>query len=260
MPFIKTFTTLVIMFVSLNLFMMIYKKYERKMREGMENKYEDEDDNLNRGPNEGNPENNKENNLLSFEQCKRYCRNKNAQYMNWNHSFNVQLNADETLKRPCYCSNENNTDKDDNSWSSYHVTRSERPSHRGKEIVGETVHSDSQNINNKKQSAYETSAEVDTRNESKMYPTNRTTGLMTETDKDSSQISSSTPNKDAVDSDLPGVAMRQSNTQLLASKSLNPSASFGRRGLKNPKSEYKTGPPRDPMLRPRPYNSLMDIF
>jgi hypothetical protein len=264
MPFVKTFTTLVILFVIVNLLMIIYKIYERKMREGMENKYEDEDDNLDQIPNQGNPENNKENNLLSFEQCKRYCRLKNANYMNWNHSFHTQLNADETLKRPCYCSDKTNVSHGNDGWTSYNVLTSERPSHKGKELNHreneETLHTDSQAINSKKQSAYETSAEVDTQGESKMYPNNRTTGLMTETDIDASQISSSTPNKDALNSKLPGVNLRQSNAQLKASRSLNPSASFGRRGLKNPKSQYKTGPPRDPRLKPSPYNSLMDIF
>jgi len=234
------------------------------MREGMENKYEDEDDNLDQIPNQGDPENNKENNLLSFEQCKRYCRLKNTNYMNWNHSFNTQLNADETLKRPCYCSDKTNVLHGNDGWASYNITRSENPSHKGKELNyrenEETLHTDSQAINSKKQSAYETSAEVDTQNESKMYPNNRTTGLMTETDVDASQISSATPNEDALNSKLPGINLRQSNAQLKASRSLNPSASFGQQGLKNPKSQYKTGPPRDPRLKPSPYNSLMDIF
>ena len=260
MPFVKTFTTLVILFVTVNLLMIIYKIYERKMREGMENKYEDEDDNLDQIPNQGNPENNKENNLLSFEQCKRYCKLKNANYMNWNHSFHTQLNADETLKRPCYCSDKTNVSHGTDGWASYNVIRSGHPSHKGKELPQEKLHTDSQTINSKKQSAYETSTEVDTQNESKMYPHNRTTGLMTETDIDASQISSSTPNKDALSSKLPGINLRQSNAQLKASRSLNPSATFGQRGLKNPKSQYKTGPPRDPSLKPSPYNSLMDIF
>ena len=58
-----------------------------------------------------------------------------------------------------------------------------------------------------------------------------------------------------------GIDLKKSEKQLELSRSLNPSQSItSSLGVLNPHARYKTGLPRNPNLKPTPYNSLMDLF
>ena len=56
-------------------------------------------------------------------------------------------------------------------------------------------------------------------------------------------------------------SLKKSEKQLELSRSLNPSQSItSSLGVLNPHARYKTGLPRNPNLKPSPYNSLMNLF
>ena len=58
-----------------------------------------------------------------------------------------------------------------------------------------------------------------------------------------------------------GIDLKKSEKQLGLSRSLNPSQSItSGLGVLNPHARYKTGLPRNPNLKPSPYNSLMNLF